>query len=178
LVDVIETLLVSVGSASMRLHRLTPNGQPPKTCWHQSAPRLRRLGNALSDDRHRRDVHLIRETGFNFLRLAHYPQDLAVLDEAGRTGLVIWEEIPIVNLISTSAAFAENGERMLFPHDAALQRFLALIVHGADFPKEIDITPESAGLWASARASATRWAKTMLRSSSVHSLYRTPCSCI
>ncbi len=34
-----------------------------------------------------------------------------------------------------------------FPNDVALQR-LALIVHGADFPKEIDITPESAGLWA------------------------------
>jgi hypothetical protein len=34
-----------------------------------------------------------------------------------------------------------------FPRDTALQR-LALIVHGADFPKEIDITPESAGLWA------------------------------
>ena len=34
-----------------------------------------------------------------------------------------------------------------FPKDVALQR-LALIVHGADFPKEIDITPESAGLWA------------------------------
>ena len=34
-----------------------------------------------------------------------------------------------------------------FPNDPALQR-LALIVHGADFPKEIDITPESAGLWA------------------------------
>jgi hypothetical protein len=34
-----------------------------------------------------------------------------------------------------------------FPNDIALQR-LALIVHGADFPKEIDITPESAGLWA------------------------------
>jgi hypothetical protein len=34
-----------------------------------------------------------------------------------------------------------------FPADLALQR-LALIVHGADFPKEIDITPESAGLWA------------------------------
>src|SRR6267378_6655054 len=33
------------------------------------------------------------------------------------------------------------------PGDFALQR-LALIVHGADFPKDIDITPESAGLWA------------------------------
>jgi hypothetical protein len=33
------------------------------------------------------------------------------------------------------------------PNDSALKR-LARIVHGADFPKEIDITPESAGLWA------------------------------
>ena len=34
-----------------------------------------------------------------------------------------------------------------FPGDTALKR-LALIVDGADFPKEIGITPESAGLWA------------------------------
>ncbi len=34
-----------------------------------------------------------------------------------------------------------------FPNDSALKH-LALIVHGADFPKEIGITPESAGLWA------------------------------
>ena len=31
--------------------------------------------------------------------------------------------------------------------DPALRR-LALIVHGADFPKEMDVTRESAGLWA------------------------------
>ena len=33
------------------------------------------------------------------------------------------------------------------PGDPALRR-LARIVHGADFPVEMDITPESAGLWA------------------------------
>lgn len=33
------------------------------------------------------------------------------------------------------------------PGDAALAR-LARIVHGADFPAEVDATPESAGLWA------------------------------
>lgn len=32
-------------------------------------------------------------------------------------------------------------------HDPALV-LLAAIVHGADFPEEIDTTPESAGLWA------------------------------
>ena len=33
------------------------------------------------------------------------------------------------------------------PGDPALVR-LARIVHGADFPEEMDVTPESAGLWA------------------------------
>ena len=33
------------------------------------------------------------------------------------------------------------------PQDAALAR-LARIVHGADFPEEMDATPESPGLWA------------------------------
>jgi beta-galactosidase len=89
------------------------NGRPLKlngTNRHQDYPGL---GNALPDDLHRRDVRLVKENGFNFLRLAHYPQDPAVLAEADRLGLVIWEEIPIVNLIGTSPAFAENSERML-----------------------------------------------------------------
>jgi beta-galactosidase len=70
-------------------------------------------GNALPDALHRRDVEIIKEDGFNFLRLAHYPQDSAVLEAADRLGLVVWEEIPIVNLIGMSDAFAENSERML-----------------------------------------------------------------
>lgn len=70
-------------------------------------------GNALPDALHRRDVELVKATGFDFLRLAHYPQDPAVLEAMDALGLAGWEEIPVVNLITTSAAFAENAERML-----------------------------------------------------------------
>jgi beta-galactosidase len=70
-------------------------------------------GNAVPDALHRRDVRLIDATGFDFLRLAHYPQDPAVLDEMDRVGLVGWEEIPVVNTITMSDAFADNAERML-----------------------------------------------------------------
>ena len=45
-----------------------------------------------------------------------------------------------------------------FPGDPALQR-LALIVHGADFPKEMDVTPESAGLWAISQGFGTHIVK-------------------
>ncbi len=70
-------------------------------------------GNALTDEQHRLDMRLIKENGFNFVRLAHYPQDAAVLDEADRLGLLVWEEIPVVNQISTSEAFRENSRLML-----------------------------------------------------------------
>ena len=71
------------------------------------------LGNALPNGAHRQDVELVKATGFNFLRLAHYPQDPVVLEEMDRQGLAGWEEIPVVNIISLSQAFAENSERML-----------------------------------------------------------------
>ncbi len=71
------------------------------------------IGNALPDALHRADLERIRADGFNFLRLAHYPQDPAVLAAADELGLVVWEEIPVVNLIGLAPAFGDNAERML-----------------------------------------------------------------
>ncbi len=71
------------------------------------------LGNAVPDDLQIRDLEIIKENGFNFLRLAHYPQDAAVLAAADRLGLLIWEEIPIVNQIHVSEQFNQNAKRML-----------------------------------------------------------------
>jgi beta-galactosidase len=70
-------------------------------------------GNAVPNWVHREDVRLVKETGFELLRLAHYPQDPVVLEETDRQGLLVWEEIPVVNLITPSDAFAANAERML-----------------------------------------------------------------
>jgi beta-galactosidase len=113
LVDAVENPLGFRSFSVDAQNGLILNAQPLKLFGTNRHQDYAGLGNALPDDLHRRDIRLIKETGFNFLRLAHYPQDPSVLDEADRAGLVIWEEIPIVNLISTSAAFAENSERML-----------------------------------------------------------------
>jgi len=108
-----------VNSFGVRSFRADPargfllNGQPLRlngTNRHQDRAGY---GNALPDALHRRDVEIIKDDGFNFLRLAHYPQDPAILEAADHLGLVVWEEIPIVNLIGMSDAFAENSERML-----------------------------------------------------------------
>jgi beta-galactosidase len=71
------------------------------------------IGSALSDDEHVRDMQWIKEMGANFVRLAHYPQDPAVLDAADRLGLLIWEEVPVVNYITVSPEFTATSEDML-----------------------------------------------------------------
>ncbi len=71
------------------------------------------LGSALPDSLHVRDMLWIKAMGANFVRLAHYPQDPAILDAADSLGLLIWEEIPIVNYITPSAEFTTNSENML-----------------------------------------------------------------
>ena len=91
----------------------TLNGKPLRlsgTNRHQDFPGF---GNAVPNWVHRKDVSIIKNTGFNFVRLAHYPQDPVVLEETDRQGLVVWEEIPIVNMITMSDAFDENSESML-----------------------------------------------------------------
>ncbi|MGI9140921.1 MAG: glycoside hydrolase family 2 TIM barrel-domain containing protein [Gemmatimonadaceae bacterium] len=71
------------------------------------------FGSALSDSQHVSDLRWIKDMGANFVRLAHYPQDPSVLDAADRLGLLVWEEIPVVNYITPSAEFARNSRTML-----------------------------------------------------------------
>jgi len=71
------------------------------------------MGNALTDDMHRRDLELLKDMGANFLRTAHYPQSEAVLEAANRSGILVWEEIPLVNEVGMAPAFATNSKVML-----------------------------------------------------------------
>ncbi|PYS98511.1 MAG: glycoside hydrolase family 2 [Acidobacteria bacterium] len=71
------------------------------------------LGNTVPDRLHVRDMEIIKDAGFNFVRLAHYPQDPSVLEACDRLGLLVWEETPIVNYITKSDAFADNSANMV-----------------------------------------------------------------
>ena len=89
------------------------NGSPLKLMGASRHQDYRGRGNALPDRLHERDLEKIKDMGANFVRLAHYPQDPAVLDAADRLGLIVWEEIPVVDYITTSKEFARNCETML-----------------------------------------------------------------
>jgi beta-galactosidase len=89
------------------------NGRPLKLRGTNRHQDYAGLGNAVPDALQVKDMELIKDAGFNFVRLAHYPQSPAVLAAADRLGLMIWEEVPIVNYITMSPGFIQNSERML-----------------------------------------------------------------
>jgi beta-galactosidase len=69
---------------------------------------------AMSDEQVRAEMHLIREMGANFIRLAHYQQDRLVLDLCDELGLMVWEEVPWCRAGVGDAAFQQNAKDMLY----------------------------------------------------------------
>ncbi|HEY4208529.1 MAG TPA: glycoside hydrolase family 2 TIM barrel-domain containing protein, partial [Puia sp.] len=72
-------------------------------------------GDALSSEDHERDMRMIKAMGVNFIRLAHYPQAPKVLQLADELGLIIWEEVPVVNYVTLTPdeMFLHNAENMI-----------------------------------------------------------------
>lgn len=70
-------------------------------------------GDALSAEDHYRDLTLIKNMGCNFLRLAHYPQAPEVLKLADKLGILVWEEIPLVNYMNPVPEFLKNSKTMI-----------------------------------------------------------------
>lgn len=71
------------------------------------------LGNALPNELHEKDLEIIKNSGMNWVLLAHYPHDPAVLEAADRLGLIVWEEAPILRQISTSPLYTKLSRQML-----------------------------------------------------------------
>jgi len=71
-----------------------------------------KLGIAVPDSLQIKDIKLIKDMGSNFIRLAHYPQDPSVLKACDELGLIVWEEIPIVNSVG-GEEYTKNAKNMI-----------------------------------------------------------------
>ena len=112
LLDRVESPL-GIREIGLAAGRVTINGEPVSlrgTNRHQDRPGK---GNALSDADHVDDVELIAQTGMNFLRLAHYPQSHTVLRAADERGILLWEEIPVINWVNDTPEFRANCRRRI-----------------------------------------------------------------
>lgn len=89
------------------------NGKPLKLIGANRHQDYLNLGNALPDRLHFNDIDLLKKMGANFIRISHYPQDPAVLEACDELGLLVWEEIPIVNYITINENFEKGAKDML-----------------------------------------------------------------
>src|SRR5215813_4147218 len=72
------------------------NGRPiflRGVCIHEEAPF--RNGRANSREDAQTLLGWAKELGANFVRLAHYPHNEAMIKEADRMGIMVWSEIPV-----------------------------------------------------------------------------------
>ena len=86
----------------------TLNGKPYKLRGFNRHQDQAPVGVALYDEAHRRDVKKMKELGCNYIRIAHYPQDDALLEACDELGMLAWEEIPIVNIVPDTPGYADN----------------------------------------------------------------------
>jgi beta-galactosidase len=88
------------------------NGKSYKLIGTSRHQDFKDLGNAVSKKMAREDLVLVKKAGFNFFRVAHYPQDPAVLQACDELGLLASVEIPLVNEITESEEFYRNCRNM------------------------------------------------------------------
>ena len=58
-------------------------------------------------------MQLLKEMGINFLRIAHYPQDPAILEMCNKYGFITTLEIPFVDKAAANEAGKQNSVNML-----------------------------------------------------------------
>lgn len=62
-------------------------------------------GDAVTDSAAARDVQMMQEAGFNFIRGSHYPHSPAFVDACDRSGMLFWSEAPFWGI----GGFREDG---------------------------------------------------------------------
>ncbi|MEO1029997.1 MAG: glycoside hydrolase family 2 TIM barrel-domain containing protein [Bacteroidota bacterium] len=92
------------------------NGKPIKLIGVNRHQDYEGYGNAVPLALQKEDIYLIKNMGANVIRFAHYPHARALYDLCDRLGVLVWTEIPVINLVTDSEAYFETSMNMQKAH--------------------------------------------------------------
>ncbi len=112
-----DSVTDEIGFRTVETHgtQILLNGKPiflRGICLHEEAPF--RGGRAFSEEDDRTLLTWAKELGANFVRLAHYPHNEAMIRLADQMGLLVWDEVPVYwEMDFQNPATLENAKAQL-----------------------------------------------------------------
>lgn len=92
------------------------------------------LGNALTEAQHDEDFQILYDIGATAVRLAHYPQAEYFYRLCDRHGILVWAEIPFVDLVGGNGSYENpNTDREAF-FEITKQQLTELIEQNRNHP--------------------------------------------
>ncbi len=87
-------------------------------------------GNAVPISLQKKDIHLIKNMGANMIRFAHYPHTRELYKLCDELGILVWTEVPIVNLVTNSEAFFDTALKMQEEHLKQYYNYPSVVMFG------------------------------------------------
>ena len=106
------------------------NGKPIKLIGVNRHQDYKGYGNAVPLYLQKKDIEMIKNMGANVIRFAHYTHARELYDLCDELGLLVWSEIPVVNLVTNSQVFFDTALRMQEEHLKQYYNYPSVVMFG------------------------------------------------